>query len=150
MQHKGLTKFSALASRLDRNGKWRAATASDPYLAESENAGDTPFAYTLPDEAHPHVPIAIILAPRFFTDADPVAQAALMIHEMGHWQAFVKNGSSTEYDGYKTEFDNHKAIGLSEQDGLTYFAMLDGVEQNVVPRDESYAKLPEIVAYNRE
>jgi hypothetical protein len=69
---------------------------------------------------------------------------------MGHWKAFVKTGKSTEYDGYKTEFDNRKKIGLSERDGLTYFMMLDGVEQNVVPIDKKYAKYPEIVSYNRQ
>jgi hypothetical protein len=150
MQKKGLKSFVKLANDIDSQGKWRAASSTDQYLAESEKSGDTPFAYTLPDSAHPHRPVAIVLAPRFFTDADPVAQAALMIHEMGHWAAFVKTGKSTEYDGYKTEFDNHRKIGLTSQDSLTYFMMLDGVVENVVPRDKSYAKDPEIVAYNKQ
>ena len=150
MKSKGLISFVKLATQIDNAGKWRAALPDDQYLAASQSSGDTPYAYTLPDSAHPHQPIAVVLAPRFFGEADQRAEAALMIHEMGHWMAFVKTGQSTEYDGYKTEFDNHKKIGLTSDDGLTYFSMLDGVEQNVVPRDKSYAKQPEIIAYNKE
>jgi hypothetical protein len=150
MDSSGLARFAGLARQIDRAGEWRAALPNDQYLAASEKSGDTPFAYTLPDPSHPYQPIAIVLAPRFFTDADERAQAALMVHEMGHWLAFLKKGKSTEYDGYKTEFDNHKALGLTSDDGLTYYAMLDGVEQNVVPIDKSYAKQSEIVAYNNQ
>src|SRR5579884_3366000 len=98
MRQKGLGHWADQASQLQTRGLWKAALSNDPYLAASEKAGDTPYAYTLPDDRHPHSPVEIVLAPRFFTDADTAAEAALMIHEMGHWAAYVKSGSSTEYD----------------------------------------------------
>ena len=147
IRQKGLASWADQATTLEKAGKWKAAKPDDPYLAASEKAGDTPFAYTLPDDKHPHVPIEVVLAPRFFTDADTTAEAALMIHEMGHWRAFVANGSSTEYDGYKTEYDTHKQLGFGEDDGLAYWAMLDGVEQYVVPRAPAYKNYPDVKAY---
>jgi hypothetical protein len=147
MRKKGLSTWADQATTLAKAGKWKAAKTNDPYLTASEKAGDTPFAYTLPDDKHPHSPIEIVLAPRFFTDADTTAEAALMIHEMGHWRAFVKNGSSTEYDGYKVEYDTHDQLGLGESDGLAYWAMLDGVEQYVVPRAPAYKNYPDEKAY---
>lgn len=147
MRKKGLGTWADQAATLNKAGQWKAAKPDDPYLAASEKAGDTPFAYTLPDDKHPHSPIEIVLAPRFFTDADPTAEAALMIHEMGHWRAFVKNGSSTEYDGYKTEYDTHKQLGFGEDDGLAYWAMLDGVVQYVVPKAPAYKNYPDVKSY---
>jgi hypothetical protein len=146
----GLKNYADLGDNLNSHGQWMLAASNDPYIAGSEKNGDTPFAYTLPDDKNPKQPIAIVLAPRFFTDADPTAQAALMVHEMGHWMAFQRQGSSTEYDGYKAEFDAHKQLGLTESDGLVYTFMLDGVVENVVPIDKSYAKKPEVAAYIKE
>jgi hypothetical protein len=150
MQSSGLTSYAKLGNELDSQGKWMFASPNDPYIAQSQKSGDTPFAYTLPDSAHPKQPVAIVLAPRFFTDADPTAQAALMVHELGHWMAFQRKGSSTEYDGYKTEFDTHKQLGLTEADNPIYIYMLDGVSEYVVPVDKSYAKQPEVAAYIKE
>lgn len=147
MREKHLADQANMAAGLEKEGKWVAARPNDPYIAQSEKAGDTPFAYTLPDDNHPHSPIKIVLASRFFTDADTTAEAALMIHEMGHWKAFVANGSSTEYDGYKAEYDTHNQLGFGQNDGLAYFAMLDGVVQNVVPRDPSYKTYPDVKNY---
>jgi hypothetical protein len=146
----GLKNYADLGGKLNTQGQWLLAAPDDPYIAGAEKNGDTPFAYTLPDSLHPKQPVAIVLAPRFFTDADPTAQAALMIHEMGHWMAFQRQGSSTEYDGYKAEFDAHKQLGLTQTDGLVYTFMLDGVAENVVPIDKSYAKKPEVAAYIKE
>jgi hypothetical protein len=145
-----LNDWSDFALKLLKAGRWRAASADDYYLQWAQKQGDTPFAYTMPSAKTPRAPIAIVLAPRFFTDADLNAQAAIMIHEMGHWRAYNARGRSDEYDGYKTEFDAHRRLGLTDADGLTYFAMLDGVCQYVVPRDSSYAKDPEIAAYLKE
>ncbi len=145
-QH-GLTMQSELAEQLMTKGIWRAATDQDPYLKASEKNGDTPFAYTLSSGKHPR---AIVLAPRFFTETTPTARAALMLHEMGHYQAYVRTGRSDEYDGYKAEYDTHTQIGLTEDDSLTYFAMLDGVVEYVIPRDKSYKSRPDVQAYIAE
>lgn len=147
MRKKGLSSWADQATTLEKAGLWKEAKPNDPYIAGSEKAGDTPFAYTLPDDKHPHSPIEIVLAPRFFTDADTTAEAALMIHEMGHWRAFVKNGSSTEYDGYKAEYDTHNQLGFGQNDGLAYWAMLDGVVQYVVPRAPAYKRFPDVKNY---
>ena len=144
MRQRKLAPEAALAVQIERRGQWRAATADDPYLKQAEQGGDTPFAYTLADGHHP---TAIVLAPRFFSDTTPTARAALMIHEMAHYQAYVKSGRSDEFDGYKAEYDAHDTLGLGEGDGLTYFAMLDGVVEYVVPRDPSYKKRPDVKGY---
>jgi hypothetical protein len=150
IRNAGLKTYADLGDNLLAQNQWQAALPNDPFIAQAEKGGDTPFAYTLPDNSHPKQPIAIILAGRFFIDADPTAQAALMVHELGHWMAFQRQGSSTEYDGYKAEFDSHKALGLTSADGLVYTFMLDGVDQYVVPIDKSYAKNPEVAEYIKE
>lgn len=144
MAGRQLKSDADFATTLLRRGKWRAATERDPYLLAAEQAGDTPFAYTLSEGKDPD---AIVLAPRFFTDATPVGRAALMIHEMGHYRAYVKTGRSDEFDGYKAEYDEHGQLGLSAADGLVYFGMLDGVTQFVVPRLPRYKTYPEIKSY---
>lgn len=144
MRARGLTPEAALAAQLERQGLWRAASPSDRYLKGAEQAGDTPFAYTLSSGRHPS---AIVLAPRFFTDTTPAARTALMIHEMGHYRAYVQTGRSDEFDGYKAEYDAHKKLGLGETDGLTYFSMLDGVVEYVVPRLPVYKTYPDVAAY---
>ena len=113
-------------------------------MAQAERAGDTPFAYTL---AHGTTISAVVLAPRFFTDTTPTARAALMIPDMGHVRAYLSAGRSEEYDGYKREYDAHARLGLTERDGLTYFALLDGVTQYVLPRAPAYKNRPDIRAY---
>ena len=70
-----------------------------------------------------------------------------MIHEMGHVRAYLKTGRSEEYDGYKREYDTHARLGLTERDGLTYFALLDGVTEYVLPRAPAYKSRPDIKAY---
>src|SRR5437868_6200237 len=92
----------------------KAATPDDVYMKGSEKAGDTPYAYTLSDGKQPS---AIVLAPRFFTEATPIGRAALLIHEFGHYRAYVATGKSDEVDGYKVEYDKHKQLGLTESDG---------------------------------
>lgn len=144
LRQRKLLPEAALAMQIERRGQWRAATAADPYLKQAEQGGDTPFAYTL---ANGHTPTVIVLAPRFFTDTTPTARAALMVHEMAHYQAYVKTGRSDEYDGYKAEYDRHDQLGLGEGDGLTYFAMLDGVVEYVVPRTPSYKQRPDVKGY---
>lgn len=144
LRQQKLAPEAALAVRIERRGQWRAATPDDPYLKQAEQNGDTPFAYTLADG---HRPTAIVLAPRFFADTTPAARAALIIHEMAHYQAYVTAGRSDEFDGYKAEYDTHDKLGLGESDGLTYFAMLDGVVEYVVPRDPSYKKRPDVKGY---
>ena len=141
-----LSALSTLAAALLSSGKIFAAAKDDPWFASAESSGDTPYAYTMPDSSHPRQPTAIVLAPRYFA-ATPRAQAALLIHELGHWQAFRARGSSTEFDGYKLEYDTASRIGLTERDGLTYFAMLDGVVQYVVPRAPAYAKRADVAEY---
>jgi len=137
----GITLDAELGQKLLNLGIWRAATPDDIYIAGAEKAGDTPFAYTLSPGHHP---IAIVLADRFFSQATPLGRAAVMIHEMGHYKAYVKSGKSTEYDGYKEEYDNYPRLGLSESDGLVYFSMLDGTAEYVVPIDKRYAKRPDL------
>ena len=144
IQRRGLAADAALATTLRQQGKWRAASPSDVYIAQAERGGDTPFAYTL---AHGTAIVAVVLAPRFFTDTTPTARAALMIHEMGHVRAYLTTGRSGEYDGYKREYDTYARLGLTERDGLTYFAMLDGVAQYVLPRAPAYKTRPDIKAY---
>jgi hypothetical protein len=137
MRSHGLVDEGALGQKLLAEGIWRAATTDDKYIGGAEKAGDTPFAYTL---SPGHNPVAIVLAARFFDQATPLGQAAVMIHEMGHYKAYVKNGRSVEYDGYKAEYDSYPRLGLSDKDGLVYFSMLDGTAEYVVPRDKTYAK----------
>jgi hypothetical protein len=149
MEAAKLSALAAMCGRLLDAGRIRGAAPNDQWLAGSEKAGSTPFAYTLPNAQAPKHPIAIILAPRFFEATDH-ARAATLIHEMGHWKAFEAHGASTEYDGYKIEYDNAAKIGLSEKDGLTYFSMLDGVVEYVVPRDPRYAGKPDVKAYIEE
>jgi hypothetical protein len=139
-----LSDDEKLASTLLKSGTWKAATPQDVYMKSAESQGDTPFAYTLSNGHHPS---AIVLASRFFTDTTDTGRAAIMIHEMGHYRAYVAHGQSTEYDGYKAEYDKSKKLGLSERDGLVYFGMLDGVEEYVVPIDKSYAQYPDVKAY---
>jgi hypothetical protein len=147
MRSKGLSSWADQADSLLKKGRWKAALGNDPYIAGAEKAGDTPYAYTLPDDKHPHSPVEIVLAARFFSEADPTAKAALMVHEMGHWRAFVATGKSDEYDGYKAEYDTHKQLGFGETDGVPYFAMLDGATQYVVPRAPQYKNFPDIKDY---
>jgi len=146
MRRKGLDGQADLADSLLSRGIWRAAGPTDAYLKQSEASGDTPYAYTL---SSGHTPSAIVLGPRFFNTINNTTAgcAAVMIHEMGHYQAYVKTGKSTEYDGYKAEYDTHNRIGLSPADGLVYFSMLDGVAEYVVPRDQSYRAKPDIADY---
>lgn len=144
LRQRRLTSEAALVVQIERRGQWRAATPDDPYLKQAEQSGDTPFAYTLADGHHP---TAIVLAPRFFADTTPTARAALMIHELAHYRAYVKSGRSDEFDGYKAEYDTHDTLGLGEGDGLTYFALLDGVVEYVAPRLPAYKKRPDIKGY---
>ena len=144
MKSSGLLEDSLLASTLLRDGIWRAASTDDPYIGGAEKSGDTPFAYTL---SPGHKPIAIVFAARFFNSTTQLARAAVMIHEIGHYKAYVKTGRSDEYDGYKEEYDNYRKLGLSEKDGLVYFAMLDGTAQYVVPRVRSYASHPDLAQF---
>jgi hypothetical protein len=67
-----------------------------------------------------------------------------MVHELGHYKAYVKSGRSDEFDGYKAEYDSRHKLGLSEKDGLVYFAMLDGTAEYVAPRDKGYAANPDL------
>jgi hypothetical protein len=144
MRTRGLTSEATQATQIERIGLWHAASPTDGYLKRAEQAGDTPFAYTLSSGHHPS---AIVLAPRFFTETTPTARAALMIHEMGHYRAYVQTGHSDEYDGYKAEYDTHTKLGMGESDGLTYFSMLDGVVENVAPRLPVYKTYPDVQGY---
>jgi hypothetical protein len=129
-------------------GIWVRAFPNDRYLKTAEQNGDTPYAYTLSAGKHPS---AIVLAPRFFTESLTMpSRASLMIHEMGHYEAYVATGKSDEYDGYKTQYDAAQKLGLGESDGLIYFMMLDGVTQYVVPRDPSYGRKADVQKYARE
>jgi len=141
MRSRGITGDAELGAKLLGHGLWRAAAPDDIYIGQAEKAGDTPFAYTLSPGKKP---IAIILASRFFDQTTSLGRAALLIHEMGHYKAYVKIGFSDEYDGYKEEYDNYPKLGLSEKDGLVYFAMLDGTAEYVAPRDKSYAANPDL------
>ena len=144
LHKQGLSDDEKLAITLLKTGLWRAATPQDVFMKEAQAEGDTPFAYTLSNGHHPS---AIVLASRFFTDTTDTGRAAIMIHEMGHYRAYVSHGQSTEYDGYKAEYDKSKKLGLSERDGLVYFGMLDGVVEYVVPVDKSYAKQADVKGY---
>jgi hypothetical protein len=144
MQSRGLTEDAAFGTNLLNQGIWRAASSTDTYIAQAERAGDTPYAYTLAEGKHI---FAVVLAPRFFTETTPTGRAAVMIHEMGHVRAYQATGHSTEYDGYKREYDTHKQLGLTDADGLVYWSMLDGVVENVVPRDPSYKHKPDVKDY---
>lgn len=144
MRSKGLVKQADLAAQIDKKGIWRAASPDDPYMKQSEADHNTPFAYTLSTS---HQPSAIVLAARFFTETTPTARPALMIHEMGHYEAYVKTGHSDEFDGYKAEYDTHRLLGLTEADGLTYFAMLDGVVEYVAPRLPVYKTYADVKEY---
>jgi hypothetical protein len=147
MRSRGLTTDAAFGTSLLAQGKWRAASPHDTYIAYAERDGDTPFAYTLADGKHIE---AVVFAPRFFTETTPTARAAVMIHEMGHCRAYLQTGQSTEYDGYKREYDTHAQLGLSERDGLVYWSMLDGVVEYVVPRDPSYKTRPDVQNYIKQ
>jgi hypothetical protein len=147
IKSRGIIADANLGERLLKQGIWRAASPTDVYINQAEKAGDTPFAYTLSPGKKP---IAIVLAGRFFTDATPLGQAALMIHELGHYQAYVLVGRSDEYDGYKPEYDLHTQLGLTEKDGLVYFSMLDGVVEYVVPRAPNYATKPDVKQFMTE
>lgn len=144
MRQRGLSAEAALGTNLLRQGKWRASSSHDAYIAQSERSGDTPYAYTLAEGKHIE---AIVLAPRFFTETTPTGRAALMIHEMGHVRAYQKSGQSTEYDGYKEEYDTHVQLGLTDADGLVYWSMLDGTAEYVVPRDPSDKNRPDVQDY---
>ncbi len=144
MRRRGLTDDATFGDTLFAQGRWRAASSTDAYLAGAERAGDTPYAYTLADGK---TVLAVVLAPRFFTDITPTARAAVMIHEMGHCRAYQATGHSTEYDGYKREYDTHRQLGLTEQDSLVYWSMLDGVAEYVVPRTPAYKNYSDVKAY---
>ena len=141
----GLPQYATLARALLAKGIWRRARPDDQYIREEDQSGDTVYAYTLSNGKHPS---AIVLAPRFFTeDLSLAARSSYMIHEMGHYQAYVATGKSTEFDGYKAQYDAAKSLGLSETDGLVYFMMLDGVQEYVVPIDPSYGRKADVRSY---
>jgi hypothetical protein len=144
MSSRRIVRDANLGSMLLAQGIWRAATRTDIYIAAAEKSGDTPFAYTL---SSGHKPSAIILAGRFFGGTTDLGRAAIMIHEMGHYMAYVRTGRSNEYDGYKAEYDSYPRLGLSENDGLVYFSMLDGTAEYVVPRDHRYATRPDLAQF---
>ena len=144
MRERHLNADAALAATLLRQAKWQAAAPDDFYLTQAERGGDTPYAYTLADGK---TIIGVFLAPRFFTEVTPPARAALMIHELGHVRAYLQTGRSDEFDGYKHEYDANAKLGLTERDGLPYFAMLDGVTQYVLPRAPEYRNRADIRAY---
>ena len=144
MQAVGLVDDARLAKDLLAKKIWKAATVDDQYLKDSEKAGFTPYAYTLSDGKQPS---AIVLGPRYFTEATPNGRSALMIHELGHYRAYVATGKSDETDGYKVEYDTHAKLGLTESDGLVYFSMLDGVEEYVVPKFPVYKTYADVKAY---
>ncbi|HEY3331210.1 MAG TPA: hypothetical protein VGK19_14370 [Capsulimonadaceae bacterium] len=137
---------------LQRGASVRVALPQDIYIATEEKNDGTPYAYTLPDEsprkrgAKSVRPIAIVLAPRFFT-ATPASQAALLVHECAHWRAYLIRGASDEYDGYKAEYDAAMKIGLDESDGLPYFSLIDGVVENVIKRNPEYRDKANVKAY---
>jgi len=145
MNDHGLKHFATLAEQLENSGIWMRALPDDRYLRGAEQNGDTPYAYTLSSGKHPS---GIVFAPRFFTESlSDASRASLMIHEMGHYEAYVATGKSDEYDGYKTQYDASTKLKLTETEGITYFMMLDGVEQYVVPRDATYALKPNVKEY---
>ncbi|WP_125205861.1 hypothetical protein [Capsulimonas corticalis] len=144
MAKKGLKDESALATSLLGKGIWRSATADDIYMKQAEKDGGTPYAYTLSAGKQPS---AIVLAPRFFKETTAPARASLMLHELGHYRAYVKTGFSDETDGYKAQYDANKKLGMGEEDSLPYFAMLDGVVEYVVPKYPEYKKYPDVKGY---
>lgn len=144
MRRQRLLNEATLATEIERKGQWRAAREGDRYLVQAEKNGDTPYAYTL---ANGHHPTAVVLAPRFFTDTTPTGRAALLLHEMGHYRAYVRTGRSDEFDGYKAEYDANEKLRLSKDDGLVYFSMLDGVAEYVAPRLPAYKKFPDVKGY---
>jgi len=147
MASTGLSRDSILGIDLMNKHIIKAATADDVYLKGSEKEGNTPYAYTLSDGKQPS---AIVLAPRFFTEATDTGRVALLIHEFGHYRAYVATGKSDEVDGYKVEYDEHKQLGLTESDGLVYFSMLDGVVEYVVPKYPKYKDYADVKAYNSQ
>lgn len=144
MASRGLADDAVLTNQLLAKGIWKAARPDDPYMKASEKSGDTPYAYTLSDGKHPS---AIVLASRFFTEATPTGRAAVMVHELGHYRAYVATGKSDETDGYKAEYDKHAKLGLTQDDGLVYFSMLDGVQEYVVPKYPAYKNYPDVKQY---
>lgn len=145
MSSHGLSDQAALANQLLAKHIWRAALPTDEYLAGSTKSGYTPFAYTLFDGKKPN---AIVLGPGYFDKSTTtIARASLMLHEMGHYQAYTRTGNSDEVDGYKAQYDTHTKIGLSEADGLVYFCMLDGVQQYVIAKYPQYKNYPDVKAY---
>jgi hypothetical protein len=144
MGNRGLQSDSNLTNLLMSKGIWRAARPDDIYMRGSENSNNTPFAYTLFEGKRPN---AVVLAPRFFTDTTPTGRAALMIHELGHYRAYLKSAKSDEVDGYKPEYDTHVKLGLTEADGLVYFGMLDGVAEYVVPKYPVYKTYADVAGY---
>jgi hypothetical protein len=147
MASTGLSSDSMLGIDLMNKHIIKAATPDDVYMKGSEKAGDTPYAYTLSDGKQPST---IVLAPRFFTEATDIGRAALLVHEFGHYRAYVATGKSDEVDGYKVEYDKHKQLGLTEADGLVYFSMLDGVVEYVVPKYPKYKDFADVKAYNSQ
>ena len=147
MKSVGLSDDSKLGSELLSKHILKAATSDDVYFKQSEKEGNTPYAYTLSDGKQPS---AIVLAPRFFSEATPTGRAALLIHEFGHYRAYVATGKSDEVDGYKVEYDEHKQLGLTEADSLVYFSMLDGIVEYVVPKYPKYKDYPDVKAYNSQ
>ena len=144
MARKGLKDESALTTSLLGKGIWRSAAPDDIYMTQAEKDGGTPYAYTLSDGKQPS---AIVLAPRFFTETTETARASLMLHELGHYRAYVKSGVSDETDGYKAQYDANKKLGLGEVDSLPYFALLDGVVEYVVPKYPEYKTYPNVKGY---
>jgi len=147
MKSVGLSDDSKLGSELLSKHILKAATPDDVYFKQSEKEGNTPYAYTLSDGKQPS---AIVLAPRFFSEATPTGRAALLIHEFGHYRAYVATGKSDEVDGYKVEYDEHNQLGLSETDGLVYFSMLDGVVEYVIAKYPKYKGYADVKAYNSQ
>jgi len=143
----GLSDDAKLGNELLGKHIVKAATPDDVYLKGSEKEGNTPYAYTLSDGKQPS---AIVLAPRFFTEATPTGRAALLIHEFGHYRAYVATGKSDEVDGYKVEYDEHNQLGLTETDGLVYFSMLDGVVEYVIAKYPKYKGYADVKAYNSQ
>ncbi len=144
--------WANLIRLIDKAGKIRVGTDDDTYFAQETKNGDTPYAYTLPTEPTlarpfgPQFPVAIVLAPKWF-DTSLRSRASLLVHEAGHWKAYLVKGLSDEYDGYKAQYDANPLIGLDQSDSLPYFCMLDGVAENVVKRAPEYGKKPDVADY---
>lgn len=144
MTSSGLVDDGKLGKDLLARHIIKAARPDDQYMAYSEKSGDTPYAYTL---SAGKTPSAIVLADRFFTQTTQTGRAALLVHEFGHYRAYVATGRSDEVDGYKAEYDKHAKLGLTDADGLVYFSMLDGVVQYVVPKYPAYKNYPDVNKY---